>query len=178
MLKYNNIYFERGKSMASENSILSKEPEFYSAYEYEEEYENEKENIFGKVLFQLLVLVSIFLTIYFSYKYLSNMDIDFKKFNFWSVAKQNNPPTLEIHNEVTSTESSLKVKESSLKKIDVEPIVKEVIKNLHKEKVVEVSKINLAPIVKQTEITTQKEVKKPYLVDEYLEAIKKELGNN
>ena len=157
--------------MAHQNSLLSQNPEFYSAYGYEEQEGSDTENIFIKVLLQLLVVLSILLTIYFAFNYISNMNIDFKKFNFWGIEKQTAPPTREINTEVMPIENKMKATE-------VVHIVKKVMENIHKEKALEVSKISIVPLIKPTKVTSPKQVKNPYLSQEYLDAVKKALGKN
>ena len=50
--------------------------------------------------------------------------------------------------------------------------------DIHKEKLLDKPKTTTIPTIKPTKKVSHKQEKKPYLVDEYLEAIKKELGKN
>lgn len=161
--------------MAHKNSILSQDPEFYSAYGYEEQEGNGTQKVFIKVLLQLLLVFSILLVIYFAFNYVSNMNIDFKKFNFWNIEKQSEPLTREIK---IPTESKIREKEVVLKKVEIEHIVKKVMKNFHKEKVLRISKTSTTPLIKPTKVSVQEQRKNPYLSEEYLEAVKKALGKN
>ena len=169
--------------MANKNSILSQDPSFFSTYAYEErEEESGKQRVFTKVLLQLLLVLSILLVTYFAFNYISNMNIDFKKFISLGVEKQSSPPIHEIKTEDTFIDSKIKEQNVDLKSVEVEPIIEKVIEELHQEKELEVSKIELETIVKPVKetsaVASHKQEKKPYLVDEYLEAIKKELGKN
>ena len=168
--------------MPHKSSILSQDPEFYSAYGYEEEEGNDTKNVFIKALLPLLLVLSVLLIVYFAFNYISKMNVDLKKFSFWTIEKESEPPTHTIQTEEITIENKNKEQKVALKSIEVEPIIKKVIEELHQEKVLELSKIELEPIVKPTkkiaEVVSHKQEKNSYLVDEYLEAIKKELGKN
>ena len=164
--------------MAHKNSILSQDPEFYSAYGYEEQEGSGTKNVFIKVLLQLLLVFSILLAIYFAFNYVSNMNVDFKKLNFWNIEKQNEPLPHKIKTEITPTETKITEKKVVFKKVEIEHIVKKVMKNFHKEKALEVSKISTTPLIKPTQVSVQEQRKNPYLSEEYLEAVKKALGKN
>ncbi len=168
--------------MAHQNSILSQDPAFFSASEYEErEEESGTQRVFTKVLFQLFLVLSILLVIYFAFNYISNMNIDFKKFTSLGVEKHSSPPIHEIKTENIAMDNKIKEQEVDLKSVEVEPIVEKVIEKLHQEKELEVSKIELEPIVKPVKeisaVVSDKQEKTPYLSKEYLEAVKKALVN-
>ena len=164
--------------MAYENNILSQNLEFYSAYGYEEREESGTEKNFTRVLWKILLVLSLLFAMFFTYNYVVKMNIDFKKFDFLNIEKMKESLFPESNGEVIHTESKIEIREVDSKRVETEPLIQEVIKELHKKRVVEVSKIELSPINKSTKEISQEQVKKPYLLDEYLEAIKKELGKN
>ena len=159
--------------MAHKNSILSQDPSFYSSYEYEEQDGSGIQKVFISIVLKLIFLLSIFLMIYFAFNYVSNMNIDFKKFDFLNLAKQSKPPIPEINMEATPKESKI-----NFKKVELDVIVNKVIKKIDKDKVVEVSKTTTNSSVKPIEVTSSNKIKSPYLTKEYLDAVKKALGKN
>ncbi len=159
--------------MAHKNSILSQDPAFYSSYEYEEQEGSGIQKVFISIVLKLIFLLNIFLMIYFAFNYVSNMNIDFKKFDFLNLAKQSKPPIPEINMEATPKESK-----SNFKKVELDVIVNKVIEKIDKDKVVEVSKTTTNSSVKPIEVTSSNKIKSPYLTKEYLDAVKKALGKN
>ncbi len=173
MLKYIKKYLKKGNSMANQNSILSQDPNFYSSYEYEEQDGSSTAQAFISILFKLVLLLSILFTIYFAFNYVSNMDINFKKFDFLNLAKQSKPPIPQINMEVTPKENKI-----NFKKAELDVVVNKVIEKIDKEKVVKTSKTSTDSLIKPREVTSHKELKSPYLTKEYLDAVKKALGKN
>ena len=162
----------KGNSVAHQNSILSQDPNFYSSYEYEEQEESGSQNIFIKLLLQLILILGVLFIIYFAFNYISNTHIDFKKFNFWNSEK----PIQKIKRDTAPTES--RIIEANSKNIRQKDIVEKNMEDIHKEKLLDKPKTTTIPTIKPTKKVSHKQEKKPYLVDEYLEAIKKELGKN
>ena len=163
--------------MAYENSMLSQDLEFYSAYDYEEREEGNQENFFIQLLWKVLLGLTLLITIFFIYNYFSKVNIDFKKFDFWNISIPTKPLISKVDNKKNNhSESKTETKKIDLKPIEIEHIVTKVMNDMHKEKVETISKRTTKP--KVVEVSSTKQIKKPYLVDEYLDAIKKELENN
>ncbi len=161
--------------MSNQDSIFYKDPDFYSAYDYVEQ----EESGIQKVLFLFLLIVGIVFVIYYTFSYLSSRDIDLKKFNFFNLSKQSEPFIHESKKELKVTSNSkIEEEQIKLKKKELELIVRKVIEDIYKEKLLNRPKVANTNIVKPTKKVSHKQEKKPYLVEEYLEAIKRELEKN
>ena len=164
--------------MAYENNILSQNLEFYSTYGYEEREESGTEKNFTRVLWKILLVLSLLFAMFFTYNYVVKMNIDFKKFDFLNIEKMKASLFPESNGEVIHTESKIEIREVDSKRVETEPFIQEVIKELHKKKALEIVKTTTKPINKPAKVISKKQIKNPYLVEEYLDAIKKELGKN
>ncbi len=162
--------------MAYENSMLSQDLEFYSAYDYEEREEGNRENFFIQLLWKVLLGLTLLITIFFIYNYFSKVNIDFKKFDFWNISIPTKPLISKVDNKENHIESKTETKKIDLKPVEIERIATKVMNDMHKEKVETISKRTTKP--KVVEVSSTKQIKKPYLVDEYLDAIKRELEKN
>ena len=164
--------------MAYENSMLSQDLEFYSAYDYEEKEGNGTENFFTQLLWKVLLGLTLLITIFFIYNYFTKINIDFKKFDFWNSEKYNEMPMHKINRDSSPTESRIIIREVDSKTIGQKDIVEKIMEDIYKEKQLDRPNITSPNTFKPTKKVSQEQEKKPYLVDEYLEAIKKELGKN
>ena len=164
--------------MAYENNMLSQDLEFYSAYGYEETEESGSKKVFTQALWKLLLVLTLLSAMFFTYNYVANMNIDFKKFDIWDIEKIKESLFPESNGKFIHTESPIEIKEVDVKRVETEPLVQEVIKALHKKRAIKMVETTTKPINKPAKVTSKKQIKNPYLVEEYLDAIKKELGKN